>query len=535
MTWLDRLLLPRGEPWRRPPEIVPDPTHRRWAWLVGLATLVALAAFVHGHATEARLLTPEYTRSILTQVGFSSVAQATAGQIRGENPLGVEVEFATQAYAVYALYLATFLFDNPGSVPSVLLLKILVAVLNLMGAPLLFAGARRAGLRARPAAFVALAYLLSPLMTWKISWDIIGFSGSMLAAAYLAFQARRTGLAVLALFVAAGSHPFALWAVTWWTLVEWRSSAPEGRARRILRVAFAGFALQSAWAVFVLFVAPHLWSGSLAGYMEGHVAEGRFFASRFPLHLALVAGLLVSFLGLPLVRARWLWLVAADGLYYLGTGTNHGLVPSTTGLLAIASIEALRSVQVGAVPASLRRMLAPRRVTVAAGLTCLAGLAAVDVFGSQEHQYRHGLFPPDWDGAWIADAEGLAARVPAGVDLCLVQPVVFPVFDERCPRVLPWTWPESGARVEPDAGAYAVVVHGGLYDVARYPRRILPQEADEAVRDELCAHLAAGSWHVGQVVGSACLLRPGARSGGEALDCPGLCAGLPDAQRDERR
>jgi hypothetical protein len=175
--------------------------------------------------------------------------------------------------------------------------------------------------------------------------------------------------------------------------------------------------------------------------------------------------------------------------------------------------------------------------TVFAGAALLGVLLAIDVVASREHQYRHVLMAPDWDGAWIPDIERLAGRIPAEVDLCLVQPTLFPIVSERCPIVMPWTWPESGARVQPWMERFAVVIDADLYDTRRYPRRTMPQEADDPIRREICGHLADGSWHVAVVEGSACLLRPsGPASGGAALSCPALCTdGLaPGAAPDAR-
>lgn len=533
-TLLNRLPWPPPGGFRLPAVPVPDPEARAGGWLVLVATAAAAAVYLVGNLVDAAALTPEFTRTILTQIGISSVPIAFRDAVGMHSPGGTLLQFALSAYAILPMYGAAALFDNPASPSAVLVVRAMVQVLNLAGGPLLYAAARRSGLRDRTAALAALVYLLSPFLADKIGWDAIGFMGTPLIGAYWALQVGRPGLAVVCWAVAAGGHPFTLWGITFWALAEWMDSEKGGRPVTALRLAAAWFPVQAALNLANVFLLPLITSESLAGYMTAHVSSGRFRLEALPGHALAVALFLAGFAFLPFARARWLVLMGADLVYYLGTGLSHGLIPATTGLAALGTLEALRAAQdadTSGRQGPLRRLAGwvagpAARGGVRNGLLLAMPLilVGVNVLFPPGNPYRRVARGVEWDNAWVSGVRTVTAAVPAGIDLCLVQPYVFAAADGRCARVLPWSWPETGDRVTVEARAFAHVVAPSLFERRRYEQRTMLGRRDHEVRVELCDGLARGTLGVAAASGGACLVvrsGPGAPSGFDA--CPGLC------------
>lgn len=534
-TLLTRLPWPPADGLRVPSCVPPDPGSRTGAWIVAIGTAVAAFVYLVGNLREAAALTPEFTRTILTQVGTSSVPLAFRESIGMQSLPGPLVEFAVAAYQVLFLYGVAALFPAPAAPTTIVVLRSLVEGLNLLGAPMLFLAARRSGLRDRPAALAAVMYLLSPFLADKIGWDLIGYMGTPLIAAWWALVARRPWVAFGCWLVAAGGHPFSLWGITFWALGEWVAAERSGRPSTALRVAAAWFPIQALANFAIVFAVPLFSPGSLAAYLRDHVASQRFRAGILPMHGLAVVGLMAGYLFLPFARARWLVLVGADMLYYLGTGLSHGLIPSTTGFLALASVEALRAAQAAPVTArrgpftriaalvSDRPDSPPRAALLALGIVPLA-LVAANTLMPAGNAWRRAVVGVEWDGAWIPGVESVVASVPADVELCLSQPFAFAAVDGRCPRVLPWAWPETGEFVDPGKARTAYVLSVDLFDRQRYPQRTLLGRRDHEVRRRVCDGLERGHLAVAAVSAGGCLLVPsgtGVPSGVKA--CPGLC------------
>ncbi len=532
---LSRLPWPPPGGLRTPPRPAPDPGARAGAWVVALSTLTAFAVYLVASAQEAAALTPEFTRTLLTQIGIAPVPTAFREAIGIDSPLGALGEFLVSAYSLMPLYGLAALFDNPAGVPAVLAVRAACQALNLAGAPLLYAAARRSGLRDRASTLVALAYLLSPFLADKIGWDVIGYMGTPLIGAWWALQAGRPGLAVVAWLVAAGGHPFCLWGIAFWAVAEWIHAERSGRPSTALRLAALWFPLQAALNVANIFLMPVLAPHSMAGYMRQHVSGERFRLDAMGGHLLALAGFLAGFLFLPLARARWLLVAFADLLYYAGTGLQHGLVPATTGLMALASVEALLDGQAGVgakgAKGPFRRLaawVARQAARPVAGRGLCAGLAVAllgaNLLFPQGNAYHEAVRGMDWDAGWIAGVRDVAARVPPDTEQCLVQPYAFAAVDGHCPRVLPWSWPETAEVVDPGMARTAFVLSVDLWDRSRHPLRTMLARRDIEVRGMLCEGLDDGVLRVAAVSGNACLLLP---SWGDpppgTPTCPGLC------------
>jgi hypothetical protein len=516
--------------------MAPDPESRTGAWVVGIATAVAAAVYLVGNVIDGLALTPEFTRTVLTQVTTSDVVVAFRAASGVEPPLGLYGELIIGAYTVFPVFAMSLPFDNPAAIGSVILLRGGIQLLNLAGAPLLYAAARRGGLRDGPAILAALAYLLSPFLADKIAWDLIGYMGTGLILAYWALQAGRHWLAFLGWFIASGGHPFALWAVALWVLAEWLAAERAGRPSKALRLGAVWFPFHALVMFTIVFIIPAIEQGTLVGYLREHVSSERFALHLMPWHALATTGLVAGFLFLPLARARWLFLLVADLIYYTGTGLNHGLIPATTGMLAIIMVEALRSAQIEGAgwqrPGIFRRLAlflagpafsaaAVRRALVLLPLALLVANAMFPV----GNPWRRAVRGVEWYQGWIPDVTTVADAAGREVDLCLAQPYAFGAVDDRCSRVLPWSWPETGRPVEVDEPDIAWVVTAALYARSPYRERTFLAQQDMAMREFLCDGLAEGRLSVLAQAGSACAIVPAGSANAGTGGCRALCEG----------
>jgi hypothetical protein len=509
VSFLDRWLPAGG--WRLPTHGRPDPAHLMALVVVLLTTLLVFLAFLAGNLFEARVLTPGFVHSYATQVGLSSLTHLRLELAGFDAPVPPQVEFTSLGYSIVALwYLVDGLFSPSSFVDTTLLLRQITIGIDLAGAPLLFLAARRTGLGAWAAAFVAIAYLLNPFQNARMSYDICGYQGTMLIGAYLSLQGRHYGRAWLLWFLAAGGHPFSLWAITLWAGLEWRSAARAGLPSRTLKWATGWFTFQSALALFTLFVAPLFWH-TLFGSMESEVAGDRALMTRIPSYALGIVGLLAAYAFLPVARSRWLLLVIADALYYIATGLDHGLMPSTVGLLGIAALEGAQAlVHGGAVGESrpvfgrIRRLWAASPVLVRRALPVLvlAGLLGANLSLDRRNLLARQVASPVWDGDWMPEAHVLAGAMPDDLPLCVVHRPLFPILETRCRVVVPLHDPLIAQL--PPAPEQVLALHTGLFDAKRYPTRF--REKNEVFLAELCAALTRGEIEVIAASGEALLL-----------------------------
>ena len=501
MRSLPRLLPERT--WCLPARERRDAAHVRALLVVISATIGVFLVFLVENLREARIFTPDLVHSLVSQVIDSPLIWMRIQGMTLDGLISPFTEFMMMGYSALGLWdLVGLLMSGASRVDALLALRLATVGLNLAGAPLLYLAARRAGLRAWPAAFVAALYLFNPVLSWRISWDLCGWQGTMLIGAYLCLQRRRYWAACVLWFIAAGGHPLATWGVTLWCAVEWRVGVNAGRESRVLRAATCWFAAHALALFTVMFVLPQL-SATFSGHTRASMLADPTRIRGIPAHALQILFFLGCFWFLPLKRARWFLFMVADGLYYLFTGIDHGLNPSTVGMLSIATLEGSARVM----PA-WERLPAPAR----AALGSLMALAVLAVSGgwTDRNQLRRFVAGQAWDGDWIADVRALADQTPGPPSVCVVQPPLYPIMEEACGLTVPWHDPTVGLL---PAGARRVyALHLGLFDERRYASRLNAQDRERAA--ELCRRVRGGELRVLAEVSDALLL--GAR-GGEAV------------------
>jgi hypothetical protein len=513
-----RRLLPEDS-WRVPTRERPDPSHVRAFVLVLVLTAAVFVVFWIENVWEARHLTPDFVHSIVSQVLRSSLAELRFDAISQGGLLSPRAEFTIMGYSVVALWeIVGLLTASWSQVDAMVALRQATVALNLAGAPLLFLAARRAGMRAWPAALVALLYLFNPALLWRISWDLCGWQGTMLIGAYLCLQRGRHGAAWLLWIIAAGGHPFATWGVTLWCAFEWLLSVRAGRESRTLRIATLWFVAHAGALFFMIFILPLFgssFSGEIRAGMVSTLAQGDFLVR----HALQILWLLGTFWLLPLRRLRWSVFMIADVLYYLVAGIDHGLIPSTVGMLSIATLEgccwprrvpSTPSAGPGVTPRLTRRWLAAPAPIRGGAMALAVGLVlATNLAWHERNHLRRFALGRSWDGDWIADARALATKAPRGLEVCVVQAPLFPILDGACGLALPWHDP-AAARLSEDARP-VFALHVGLLDAQRYRSRF--QRQDERLMEDLCRRARQGELEIIAEAGGALLLGPAAGDG----------------------
>jgi len=499
-----------------PPRFLSPPPTRETSFRVVLALTLGLAlVFLLRNLEEARILDPSLLHSLMTQGGTLALAPYRLDALPRPLLMDPALEFGLMGYLVVLMMLPAKLLLGAVFTPTgVALTRSFVAFMNLAGGPLLYLLGRRRGLPPGTSLLVAMLYLGNPFLLDKVSWDILGCQGTFLIAAGLALASSRPWLAFPAWLLAAGGHPVSTFGATLWALreVHARRGDPVA-ARRPYLVAAGVLALLSLLFFLDLFLPPLLdrYSGFSLTFALKVGGPGPLQA--LPTHLLSLLGFLASFGFLPLAAPGWLLPAIPDGLYYLVLGTNHGSLPGTTGLLALASVEGMRRLQDAMSRPGARarlRWLAPSgdlRPMAAAVAGML--LLAANLHGDPRNHLRRLLHPPRWDGAWVPEAEALARSLPETPDLCVVQVPLLPLVQGRCAQEQPFgSWAE---RMPWERRRAFFLFHVDLFDADRFVSRWTPDH--EALRQELCGRYRKGLLAVHRAVGGALFVGPPADPG----------------------
>jgi hypothetical protein len=302
---------------------------------------------------------------------------------------------------------------------------------NLAGVPVLYALGVRRGLSPALALLPAVAYALCYPMLEKAAWDLL-WPGATLVflAAYGATSGRRA-LFWISIFLALGTHPLSAAPIAAWVWGcrvaprRWHCAFIPSRAGVALvtvalveRVAFA------AW----VFAGPRFGSwisleaARISSFRDIPIAE---YAAWTANNASWIVLLFATFGFLSLRSRSYAPLVIADVLYYVTgrigkrSSIDHGELPVTMGLLALAAVDALAAKDPGE-----RR---PYVAWVAAGIALgwLAGL-------SSPHSRIDALLPPPQPLTARAPLVHEAiASVPEGV-ACATHSSFAPLLETRC-------------------------------------------------------------------------------------------------------
>lgn len=313
----------------------------------------------------------------------------------------------------------------------------MAAVGLLGGAVLLELGLAR-GLRPGLAVLPALAFTLNVFLMDRYARDFIGSGIGYLLGAWALHGNRQLAWA-WCLPLIAGAHPLAGVGALVWVGLWYRTRPQESRisAGLLLPIGLAA-------AMFATSVVTGL---VLSRYAAAQFMRSAASGMQQPTVIALLEQALIHCLSaltkvlilfgtfglLPFFSRSWLWLCAVDILYFVVRGgPDHGVLPCTVAVLALATLDAMTAVPSGPVlaPNVGPRSSAPSRRTRV--IMLVVGAVVVSLFEASRNDSVQLAIPSGADGEVGAVTSMIDEIQPLPRRRCQANSQFAPVLDSRC-------------------------------------------------------------------------------------------------------